>query len=130
MIAKLFPPLDAEHVPIYAAVAVIATLLLWLDSAFKRREYRRKAELVRLALKNQQCPHCSAALWEWDGRFLKGDVHFNPGSYLPKVTTCCTACGTNNHFYFSEASAGNSCLFNWGRFMKDVAEHESDASSA
>jgi hypothetical protein len=93
------PPLDWHHFPHYAALFAGSVTLFCLEFWHRRREYRRKAGLVRSALLGTRCARCGGSLDEWDGRFHPGDVHFNPGSYLPKIATRCARCDAEQVFY-------------------------------
>lgn len=77
----------------------IAALVLALHLAFERREYRRKGGLVSVGLASERCPYCDGPLSDWDGRFEPGDVHFNPGSYFPRISVACARCHRPNVFY-------------------------------
>jgi len=63
------------------------------------KEKRRKAAAVRSNLGAERCARCGAMLGEWDGQYHPGDVHFNPGSYLPKVSVRCVSCHAERVFY-------------------------------
>jgi hypothetical protein len=104
-------------------VLAIAALLLALHLAFERREYLRKAGLVRVSLASERCPQCDGPVSDWDGRFERGDVHFNPGSYSPRISVACARCHRPKVFYvrwdgrlfprhkiyFFEPSVGDGC---------------------
>jgi hypothetical protein len=80
-------------------VAAITAILAALHHLFERREYGRKAGLVRAALGTKRCTRCDGDLRAWDGRIERGDIHFNPGSYLPRISVSCDRCLTHQIFY-------------------------------
>jgi hypothetical protein len=95
------PPLDWQHVPVYAAMSIVTAALLALSRWHELREYRRKVALVRPKLASQRCQRCGVTLSDWDGRFLPGDVHFYKGGYLPRVRVHCAGCRAEQVFYVS-----------------------------
>jgi hypothetical protein len=80
-------------------VAAITAILAALHHLFERREYRRKAALVRAGLGTKRCSRCDGDLSAWDGVFERGDIHFNPGSYLPRISVSCYRCNAQQVFY-------------------------------
>jgi hypothetical protein len=80
-------------------VAAFTAILAVLHHLFERREYRRKAALVRADLGTRRCSRCDGDLGAWGGRFERGDIHFNPGSYLPRISVSCDRCHAQQVFY-------------------------------
>jgi hypothetical protein len=95
------PTFDWQHAPLYAAFSLGTAALFALDRWHNRRDCRRKAALVRPVLASRRCKRCGGALSDWDGQFLRGDVHFFDGGYLPRVRVRCTGCGAEQVFYVS-----------------------------
>lgn len=95
------PPLDWQHLPHYAAFLVPIAAFLALETWSERRDYRRKSMAVRSKLDSQACKRCGGPLGAWEGRFHHGDVHFQPGGYVPRVIVTCTTCRSDQVFYVS-----------------------------
>jgi hypothetical protein len=97
------PPLDWEHAAGYVALFLGCGAFFALEQWSNRHGYRRKAAIVHAKLASQRCRRCGGALDYWDGQFLRGDAHFNPGGYVPMVRLSCTNCHAEQVFYvFSE----------------------------
>jgi hypothetical protein len=77
------PPLDWQHAPFYAAMVAAGAVRFALERWYERRECRRKAAIVRPKLASQRCRRCSGPLGDWDGQFLRGDVHLGVGTRNP-----------------------------------------------
>ena len=75
-------------------VATISAILGALHVFFERREYRRKAALVRAGLVTKRCSRCDGDLAAWDGRFGRGVT-----IYLPRISTSCFRCHAQQVFY-------------------------------
>lgn len=82
-------------------IAAISAVVAALNHLYERRSYRQKAALVRASLSTKQCTRCCGALGAWSGRFERGDIHFNPGSYLPRISVSCGRCHAQQVFYVS-----------------------------
>lgn len=80
-------------------IVTISTVIAALNHLHKRREYHRKAALVRASLGGKRCHRCDGDLGAWDGRFERGDAHFNPGGYLPRISVSCERCHAKQVFY-------------------------------
>jgi hypothetical protein len=77
----------------------IAFTLFCIGAYQAPKEKRRKAGLVRSNLAAERCARCGGTLGAWDGQYHPGDVHFNPGSWLPKVSVRCVDCHAEQVFY-------------------------------
>ena len=99
----------------FLVVATISAILGAFQYLFSRREYRRKAALVRAGLGTKSCSRCGGDLGTWDGRFGRGDIHFNPGGYLPRISVSCDRCHARQDFYMR----WDGRLFNRDIIFKD-----------
>ncbi len=93
------PPINWSKFPYYAGLAVFIIALVVLQVWSERREHRRKAAAIRPKLANQRCRRCGGTWADWDEKFLPGDIHFNPGGYVPRVVVRCASCGAEQVFY-------------------------------
>src|SRR3954451_24776668 len=95
------PVMKMPHLSIseLLGVSTFVVTLAALNYFSERRGYRRKAGLVRAGLGTKRCARCEGDLGVWEGRFDRGDVHFNPGSYLPRISVSCTRCHAEQIFY-------------------------------
>src|SRR5262249_48759306 len=92
-------PFDWQHAHWWLGMAAFCGALWSLNEYFERREYRRKAALVRANAANQRCARCGGPLSAWDGKFHQGDIHFNPDGYFAKLIIECAECQSANIFY-------------------------------
>jgi hypothetical protein len=97
----------------FRRVAAISAILAALHHLFERREYRRKSAFVRAVLGTKRCSRCDGDLGAWDGRFERGDIYFNPGSYLPRISVSCGRCLAHQIFYVRR----DGRLFNKDRIL-------------
>jgi hypothetical protein len=114
--------LDSKRVLSYLAAFVIVAAAAGLNFYYERRTQRRKAERVRGNLRTERCARCAGELGAWDGRFLPGDAHFDPGGYLPKVIVSCAQCRAEQRFYVtSDGSLANAEII-FGRNREERGE--------
>lgn len=92
-------PWDWQHANWWSGVAISSGMLWYAISRYERSQYLRKAEIVRKKIVTLKCAACGSELAEWDGVFHSGDIHFNPGGYLPLLLVPCKSCHTLNKIY-------------------------------
>lgn len=102
---------DLQHLLLYSGGLAGAAGVWVLNEFYERRQYDRQAALVRSMLATEHCSRCGGKLEDWDGIFHPGDIHFNPGGYIPKLTIQCVDCHSANNLYFYDEEFGEDGVF-------------------
>lgn len=102
-------PFDWQYANWWIGTAICSGSLWYAYTYYERRRNLRNAEIVRTKIVTQKCAACGSELADWDGVFHSGDIHFNPGGYLPLLIVPCKSCQTLNYLYCVYCQTFDDC---------------------